>query len=71
MDPLKGELIEIYIHDGSTAGKIRVDGSTLHVPLLLLMNARVGDEVLVDAGVAISVAPKRGTIRTAPATSIV
>ena len=55
MHPLKGELIEIYIAEGTTSGKVRVDGSILHVPLLLLMHARVGDEVLVDAGIALSV----------------
>jgi hydrogenase maturation factor len=51
---MKGEIVEIFIRDGSTVAKVRVDGSYLHVPLLLLMNVRVGDHVVIDAGIAIS-----------------
>jgi hydrogenase maturation factor len=50
---LSGKIVEIYVSEGSTKGKILVDGSYLHVPLFLIMNARVGDHVLIDAGIAI------------------
>lgn len=54
MNALKGEILEIFIEDGSTLAKVLVDGTTLRVPLLLLMNARVGDEVYIDSGIAVS-----------------
>jgi hydrogenase maturation factor len=54
MHPVTGEIVEIYLKDGSTTAKVRVDGSYITVPLLLLMNARVGDHVLIDAGIALS-----------------
>ncbi len=60
---MKGEITEIYIRDGSTLAKVRVDGSYLHVPLLLLMNARVGDHVVIDAGIAISNVERKMKIR--------
>ncbi len=56
---MKGEIIEIYVKEGSTMGKILVDGSYFHVPLLLLLNAKVGDTVLIDAGIAISKVPEK------------
>jgi HupF/HypC family len=36
-------------------GKLSVDGVFIRVPLLLLPDARVGDRVLVESGVAIAV----------------
>ncbi len=54
MNQMKGKLTEIYIKDGSTTGKVLVDGSYFHVPLLLLLNAKVGDEIIIDAGIALS-----------------
>ncbi len=51
---MKGEIVEILVKDGSTVAKVLVDGSYLQVPLLLLMNAKVGDFVIIDAGIAIS-----------------
>jgi hydrogenase maturation factor len=51
---MTGEIIEIYLEEGSTTAKVRVDDSIITVPLLLLMNARVGDHILVDAGIALS-----------------
>ncbi len=54
MNPMKGEITEIYIKEGSTMGKVLIDGSYFHVPLLLLLNAKVGDQVLIDAGIAVS-----------------
>jgi len=54
MHPLTGEIVEIYLENGSTTAKVRVDGSYITVPLLLLMNARVGDHLRIDAGIALS-----------------
>ena len=54
MHPMTGEIVEIYLHEGSTTAKVRVDGSFVTGPLLLLLNARVGDRVLIDAGIALS-----------------
>jgi len=51
---MKGQIIEIYVKDGSTLAKVLVDGSYFHVPLLLLMNVCVGDHVVIDAGIALS-----------------
>lgn len=66
---MKGEIVEIYIRDGSTLAKVRVDGSYLNVPLLLLMNARVGDHVAIDAGIALSkVEPRSRTKHTIEST---
>ncbi len=59
MNPMKGEIVEIYVKEGSTVGKVLVDGSYFHVPLLLLLNARVGDQVLIDAGIALSKVPDK------------
>ena len=54
MHPTTGEIVEIYVNDGSTTAKVLVDGALVTVPLLLLMNARVGDHILIDAGIALS-----------------
>jgi hydrogenase maturation factor len=50
---MSGKIVEIYVNEGSTRGKVLVDGSYLHVPLFLIMNAHVGDHVVIDAGIAI------------------
>ena len=54
MHPVTGEIVEIYLQEGSTTANVRVDGSFIAVPLLLLMNARVGDHILIDSGIALS-----------------
>lgn len=54
MNLLSGEIVEIYIEDGTTMGKVRVGGALLRVPLLFLPEAKVSDTVLIDSGVAIS-----------------
>ena len=66
---MKGEIVEIYIRDGSTLAKVRVDGSYLNVPLLLLMNARVGDQVVIDAGIALTKIEPRAKSKHALATA--
>ncbi len=62
MNQLRGEILEIFIEEGSTIAMVRVDGTMLRVPLLLLMNARVGDEIVIDAGIAVARAAERGPI---------
>ncbi len=54
MKGLTGEILEIFVKEGSTIARVRVDGSIMLVPLLLLMNAQVGDQVIIDAGIALT-----------------
>lgn len=54
MNLLSGEITEIYIEDGTAIGKVSVDGVIIRVPLTLIMNANVGDRVLIESGVAIA-----------------
>lgn len=54
MNIMTGEIIEIYIEDGTVMAKVRVRGAYVRVPLLLLMDAKVGDRILIESGVAIS-----------------
>jgi len=56
---LKGEITEIFVLDGSTQARVRVDGSYLSVPIFLLMNARVGDEIVIDDGIALAKIDRR------------
>jgi hydrogenase maturation factor len=49
-----GRIVEIYVEDGVTKAKASVSGAFIRVALTLLMNARVGDEILIESGVAIS-----------------
>ena len=54
MNLITGSIEEIYVHDGTTVGKVNVRGAYLKVPLMFLMDARVGDLILIESGVAIS-----------------
>lgn len=54
MNVLTGEVVEIYVEDGKSMGKVSVHGAFVHVALMLLMDAKVGDTVLIDSGVALS-----------------
>lgn len=56
-----GRIEEIYIEDGVTRARVVVDGKRVPVTLTLMLNARVGDVVVVDAGLAF---PKRSLERT-------
>lgn len=49
-----GELMDIFIEEGTTVGKVFASGTILHIPLFLLTEARIGDKVLIESGVAIS-----------------
>ena len=54
MNLSSGEIVEIYVEDGTTYAKVRVKGTFTRVPLIFLPEVRVGDTVLIDSGVAIS-----------------
>ena len=54
MNLITGRITELYIEEGSTRAKVSVGGAHFKVVMTLLMEARVGDEVLIDSGVAIS-----------------
>ena len=54
MNLVSGEIIEIYVRDATTMAKVSVKGAFVHVPLLLLPDAKVGDQILIESGVAIS-----------------
>jgi len=56
---LKGEITEIFVLDGSTRAKVLVDGTYLTVPIFLLMNAAVGDQIVIDGGIALSKIERR------------
>ena len=54
MNLLSGQIEEIYVHEGMTMGKINIRGALIKVSLTLLMDAKVGDTILIESGVAIS-----------------
>ncbi len=60
---MSGEIVEIYVREGSTMAKVLVDGSYFHVPLFLLLTARVGDHVIVDAGIAVASGGRHASAR--------
>jgi hypothetical protein len=49
-----GEILEIYIQGGTTMGMIRVKGDLVDVPLMLIMDAKKGDRVVIESGMAVS-----------------
>ena len=55
MSPLTGDIIEIYSDTWTTMAKVRVGGDYIHVPLQFLPNAKVGDRILIEGGVAIAI----------------
>ncbi|MGA7162129.1 MAG: HypC/HybG/HupF family hydrogenase formation chaperone [Bacteroidota bacterium] len=54
MGVLTGKIVEIYLEDGRTMGRIRVGAATTNVGLMLLMEAKVHDRVIFDSGIALS-----------------
>lgn len=55
MNIVSGEIREIYIKDGTTVARVNVKGAVVHVPIGFLPDAKVGDTVLIESGVAISI----------------
>lgn len=54
MNVITGRIVEIYIEGGTTRAKVRVGGAHVTVVMTLLMEARVGDAIVIDSGIAIS-----------------
>jgi hydrogenase maturation factor len=61
MNIITGELVEIFVADGTTMGKVSVRGAYMNVPLTFLMSAKAGDTVVIESGIAISVSEKEHT----------
>ena len=67
MNLLYAEIIEVFVEDGMSMGRMRVGGAMRSVPLDLLTNPERGDTVLLADGVAISkVAPQAWTTDEIP-----
>jgi hydrogenase maturation factor len=54
MQLVSGRVTEIYIEKGVTKAKVSTGDAFLHVPLTLLMDIHVGDDIMVRAGVAVA-----------------
>jgi len=54
MNVLTGKIVEIYLEDGRTMGKVRIGEAMTNVALMLLMNAKVHDSVVINSGIALS-----------------
>ena len=54
MNLLSGEIAHIYVENGMTMAQIKVRGAFYCVPLTLISEAKVGDKVLIESGVAIA-----------------
>jgi hydrogenase maturation factor len=54
MKGVVGEILEIYIQGGTTKGLVRVKGDMVDVPLMLIMDAKKGDRVIIESGMAVS-----------------
>ncbi len=50
-----GELVELYISNGTTIGKVHMDGTYIHVPMFFIIDATIGDTVTVESGIATSI----------------
>jgi hydrogenase maturation factor len=59
MNLVTGEIAEIYVAEGSTMAKVRVGGAFVRVPLTFLYEGKVGDKILIEAGIAISKVEKQ------------
>jgi hydrogenase maturation factor len=49
-----GRIVEIYLDGGIAKAKVATGSADVHVPLMLLMDARVGDHIVIQSGLAIS-----------------
>ena len=54
MNLVTGEIVEIYLEDGTTMATVSVSGALMRVALIFVPEAHVGDTILVESGVAIS-----------------
>ena len=54
MNLLTGIIQEIYIKEGTTMALVSVRDAQVRVPLYFLHEAAVGDEVMIESGIALS-----------------
>ncbi len=55
-----GRLLEVREEPGGSVGRVSVRGARVEVALDLVPGARAGDDVLVHAGVALTIVKDRG-----------
>jgi hydrogenase maturation factor len=55
MNQVSGRLEAIGVDEAGPIGTVDVRGARVRVPLLLTPDARVGDLVLIDSGIAVAV----------------
>jgi len=51
---VSGKIVEIYLDGGIAKAKVSVGGAHIRVPLMLLLEAHVGDEIVIQSGLALS-----------------
>ena len=54
MKTRSGTITEIFLEDGVPRATVKAGDLSLPVALTLMMDARVGDVVLIDSGIALS-----------------
>ena len=54
MNLLTGQIVETYKEEGVAMARVRVSGAYVRVAMQLLPDARVGDMILIESGVAIA-----------------
>ena len=54
MNVVEGNIVDIYLDGGRAKAKVQVKGAYVSVPLMLLMEARIGDRILIQSGIAVS-----------------
>lgn len=55
MTLLTGIIKEIYVKEGTTMALVSIKGAQVRVPLYFVSEAIVGNEVLIESGIALSV----------------
>ncbi len=55
MTLVTGEIVEIYVDSWTSVAKARIGGAYMRVPLHFVPEARVGNHILIEGGVAIGV----------------
>jgi len=59
MAVMVGEVLEIYMDTTTSMAKVRVGETQIRVPLRLLHNVKVGDQVVIEGGEAVGVVDDR------------
>jgi hydrogenase maturation factor len=54
MSLLTGRIEQIYAESGLLMGKVNVRGAFIRVPLTFVSDARIGDIVVIESGVAVA-----------------